>query len=57
MLIIQKRNSMATKKRSTKKIKGLKANNLSKSRAQGVRGGMRKAGGDTATAGKPFLTY
>jgi hypothetical protein len=44
-------------KRSTKKVKGLKAKNLSTSRAKGVRGGMRKAGGDPATAGKTFFKY
>jgi len=47
------------KKRATKSkaVRSLPSKSLSAKKATGVKGGMRKAGGDPNTAGQPFLSF
>jgi hypothetical protein len=47
------------KKRATKSkaVRTLPSKSLSAKKATGVKGGMRKAGGDPNSTGKPFLAY
>ena len=43
--------------KATRKAKNLPASTLSAKKSAGVKGGMRKSGGDSSSAGKPFLQY
>ena len=43
--------------KATRKAKNLPATTLSAKESAGVKGGMRKAGGDPGSAGKEFLQY
>jgi len=43
--------------RATRKPKNLPAKAMSAKKAAGVKGGMRKSGGDSSSAGKPFLQF